>query len=170
MTSVYWSPTAWSDDDTGAAQRTPNLAAYVQNIVNDANWTSGNAVAVKIEGTGVSLTSTTATRKAESAEGVAAPVLHVEYTMSTAVLSTDNFEQFSYNVYPNPIEDILYLNLSDSNDSYLIQLFSLTGAMVLETNVKENQVNVNHLRKGVYLVNVLNSKGVVVFTNKIVKK
>lgn len=169
-TSVYWSPAIWSDDDTDTAQRTPNLAAYLQNIVNDGSWTSGNAVAAKIEGTGVSLINTSAIRKAESAEGVAAPVLHVEYTMNSTVLSTDSFEQFSYNVYPNPIEDILYLNLSDSNDSYSIQLFSLTGAMVLEANVKENQVNVNYLRKGVYLVNVLSSKGVVVFTNKIVKK
>lgn len=169
-TSVFWSPSVWNDGDSGLAQRTPDLATYIQNIVTNAGWVSGNSVAVKIEGTGVSLTSTSAKRKAESADGLAAPVLHVEYTMNSAVLSTDGFEQVSYNVYPNPVEDVLYLNLPEPNDFYVIQLFSLTGAMVLETKIEENQVNVNNLRKGVYLVSILNANGKVVFTNKVVKK
>lgn len=169
-TSVYWSPAAWNGGDAGAAQQTPDLTTYIQNIVNNGSWIPGNAVAVKIEGTGVSLTSTSAKRKAESADGLAAPVLHVEYTMNSAVLSTDSVEEYAFNMYPNPVEDILYLDVPENNSSYAVQIFSLTGALVFETKVEENQINVNNLRKGVYLINVLNAKGKLVFTNKIIKK
>jgi hypothetical protein len=57
----------------GDGQRTPNLAAVIQQIVDRAGWTSGNALALIATGTGK--------RVAEAYDGVAsaAPLLHVEY-------------------------------------------------------------------------------------------
>ncbi|MGD2116997.1 MAG: DNRLRE domain-containing protein [Chromatiales bacterium] len=59
---------AWSDipdwtvtHEAGENQRTPDLTALVQEIVNRDGWTEGNALAFIIEGTG--------TREAESFEG-----------------------------------------------------------------------------------------------------
>jgi len=65
---VSWSPAAWPEDNNGAAQRTPELASVVQEIVNGAGWTSGNALALIVTGTGE--------RVAESYDGSAekAPV------------------------------------------------------------------------------------------------
>jgi len=59
--------------DAGPEQRTPNLAAVIQEIVNRPGWASGNALAIIVTGTG--------RRVAESYNGVpaAAPLLHVEY-------------------------------------------------------------------------------------------
>jgi uncharacterized protein YjiK len=69
--SVTWSPPAWTT--VGAAQRTPDLTALVQEIVNRPGWASGNALAFIITGSGH--------RTAVAYNGATgnAPLLHVEY-------------------------------------------------------------------------------------------
>ena len=73
--SVTWSPVpAWTGvGDAGPAQRTPDLSALVQAIVNRSGWASGNAMVLIITGSGH--------RTAEAFEGGAASAaqLHVEY-------------------------------------------------------------------------------------------
>lgn len=72
--SASWSPLAWSlVGEAGAKQRTPNLSAVIQEIINRPDWTSGNALVLVITGTGH--------RTAESYEGdrAGAPLLHIEY-------------------------------------------------------------------------------------------
>ncbi|MEO7319729.1 MAG: G8 domain-containing protein, partial [Chthoniobacteraceae bacterium] len=52
-TSVLWQPAAWTTiGETAAAQKTPNLAAVVQEIVSRPGWASGHALAFLIEGSG----------------------------------------------------------------------------------------------------------------------
>jgi PKD repeat protein len=72
--SVSWSPASWTAGQTGAAQRTPDLTAVIQEIVSRPGWASGNALAMIITGTGH--------RTAWAYEGNAAlaPLLHVEFT------------------------------------------------------------------------------------------
>jgi hypothetical protein len=71
--SAAWNPPGWSSvGQAGANQRTSNLAPVVQQIVNRSGWTSGNALALIITGTGV--------RTAESFDSGSPPVLHVEFT------------------------------------------------------------------------------------------
>jgi uncharacterized protein YjiK len=73
-TSVAWTPPVWSlVGESGAAQRTPDLTALVQEVVNRPGWDFGNAMVFLVSGSG--------TRTAESFEGSAAsaPLLHVEY-------------------------------------------------------------------------------------------
>ncbi len=70
--SVPWTPVSWNAiGDAGVAQRTPDLTAVIQEIVNRSGWTSGNALALMVTGSGK--------RVAESYEGSTAPLLHVEY-------------------------------------------------------------------------------------------
>jgi hypothetical protein len=73
--AVSWAPAAWPTAGArGADQRTPNLAAVLQEIVSRPGWDSGNALALIVTGTGE--------RTAESVDGGAprAPVLHIAYT------------------------------------------------------------------------------------------
>jgi hypothetical protein len=72
--SVSWAPAAWSAGAAGAAQRTPDLAPVVQEVVSRPGWASGNALALLVTGTGH--------RTAVSYDGGSgkAPVLHVEYS------------------------------------------------------------------------------------------
>ena len=71
--SVTWSPSSWYFiGQVGPSQRTPNIAAVIQEIVDRAGWTSGSDLASIITGTGA--------RTAESYEGYAsqAPLLRIE--------------------------------------------------------------------------------------------
>ncbi|MGH3384860.1 MAG: PKD domain-containing protein, partial [Nocardioidaceae bacterium] len=72
--SVAWTPPVWSTiGERGPAQRTPNIAALVQEIVDRPGWNQGNALAFQFRGTG--------RRTAEAYESGAAfaPTLHLQY-------------------------------------------------------------------------------------------
>jgi hypothetical protein len=74
--SVAWSPPSWTTvGAAGAAQRTPDLAPVIQEIVNGTAWTSGNALVLVVTGSG--------RRTAASWDGrpAAAPLLHVEFVL-----------------------------------------------------------------------------------------
>lgn len=76
--AVGWNPTAWaSTNASGPDQRTPELMAIVQEIVDRPGWSAGNAIAFVISGSGH--------RAAESHDGAPsrAPVLEVEYAPPT---------------------------------------------------------------------------------------
>ncbi|MBN1676546.1 MAG: fibronectin type III domain-containing protein, partial [Kiritimatiellae bacterium] len=50
--SVDWSPPAWAVGRAGAAQRTPDLAPVIQEIVGRTGWQSGNTLALIVAGSG----------------------------------------------------------------------------------------------------------------------
>ncbi len=50
--SVLWTIPAWTTGDKGAAQRTPDLRAIIQEIVGRNGFSSSSAIVIKIDGTG----------------------------------------------------------------------------------------------------------------------
>ncbi|GJL78480.1 MAG: hypothetical protein NPINA01_14690 [Nitrospinaceae bacterium] len=73
--AVPWFPAPWNTvGEAGLDQRTPDISAVIQEIINLPGWASGNPLAIILSGTGE--------RTAESFNGVpgAAPLLHVEYS------------------------------------------------------------------------------------------
>ncbi|MCQ2199860.1 MAG: T9SS type A sorting domain-containing protein [Paludibacteraceae bacterium] len=59
-------------------------------------------------------------------------------------------EQANITVYPNPVEKVLYVNgLAEDSD---IKVISLTGEVIKQ--VKAQEVDVENLPKGVYILNV----------------
>jgi hypothetical protein len=77
VASVPWSPAAWSSGQVSANQRTPDLAAVVQEVVDRPGWASGNAMAFIVTGSGHR------TAKAYNGGAANAPVLHVEYELAS---------------------------------------------------------------------------------------
>jgi hypothetical protein len=78
--TVSWPPQAWqSKGDAGPAQRTPDLSAVVQEIVDRNDWNAGNDLAIIVSGPG------NGKRVAESYDGTAdgAALLHVSYTLGS---------------------------------------------------------------------------------------
>ena len=76
--SVAWTPPPWTNvGDVTAAQRTPDLSAIVQELVNRPGWTSASSLVLIVnEGSG--------RREAEPLNGnrpEGAPLLHVEYVL-----------------------------------------------------------------------------------------
>jgi hypothetical protein len=73
VAAVGWVPVPWGVvGEAGLDQQTPNLASIVQELVLRPGWSSGNAIALIVTGSG--------TRTAESFEGGYPPLLHIEYT------------------------------------------------------------------------------------------
>ncbi|MFV0592309.1 MAG: endonuclease [Draconibacterium sp.] len=60
-------------------------------------------------------------------------------------------------VYPNPVQSIL--NISDAPDLKYIRIFTVQGSLVLEKEMKTNQVDVSSLNPGIYLIQVETTKG-----------
>ena len=49
--SVHWSPEAWNErDESSASERTPDLAALIQEVVDRPDWHEGNALVLLISG------------------------------------------------------------------------------------------------------------------------
>src|SRR4051794_8389551 len=73
--SVAWSPPPWTlIGEAGPNQRSPDLTAIAQELVNRPGWASGNALALIIPGTGPR------TARAWDSKPAGAPLLHLEYT------------------------------------------------------------------------------------------
>ncbi|MCB9297016.1 MAG: T9SS type A sorting domain-containing protein [Lewinellaceae bacterium] len=76
--SVSWTPPGWTSvGAAGAAQRTPDIASVIQEVVNRSGYTANSSIVVLIDGAG--------RRTAESFDGspATAPQLCVEYILSS---------------------------------------------------------------------------------------
>lgn len=78
--NVSWTPPLWTSNAAGAGQRTPDLSAIVQEIVDRAGWAAGNAMAFFV----VPTTATGYRRASSIQDGAEAPKLHVEFVVDQA--------------------------------------------------------------------------------------
>ncbi len=74
-------------------------------------------------------------------------------------MSVEDVEETSYNVYPNPVKDVLTISGEDMKQ---VTVYNALGQMVKSINCNDNtvQINVNDLQNGMYFVNVINNNGV----------
>ena len=72
-------------------------------------------------------------------------------------------------VYPNPVVNELSVNLPSNVKNAQINIFDVAGRSVIKTEVKKSSdnINVSNLAKGVYIVEIKTTNGVV--TKKIIK-
>jgi parallel beta helix pectate lyase-like protein/K319-like protein len=134
-----WAPPAWATvGEAGLNQRTPDLAAVVQEVVSRTGWVSGNALVLVINGTGH--------RTAWAFEGLAAgaPLLHVEYSgaappvaaSARAEIAAVGVEFGFHRLSPNPSRGALTLefSLADNRPAYL-QVIDVSGRRVAERDL-----------------------------------
>ena len=77
LSSISWNPDPWKVvNEVGAAQRTPDIAAILQEIVNRPGWSSGNDAAFFVDGAG------RRTAISHDKDPSGAPLLHVEYVVT----------------------------------------------------------------------------------------
>jgi len=96
--------------------------------------------------------------------------------LPTEIVPTNEIEKLNFNlqVFPNPAQDILHLNINSTNNNtdYLIQLFGLDGKLMKEQNLEgANQkevysLSVNDLPAGFYFVKISSAEGAI--TEKVV--
>ena len=74
-----------------------------------------------------------------------------------ATLSNVDFDANEFNIYPNPSNGNVKINLENSNEKYSVQVFSILGQKVFEKEyTNSSSAAVNNLQKGVYLVKITN--------------
>jgi len=167
-TSIAWNPSPWIEEHAGLVQRTPDLTALVQGIVNRTNWDSDNSLSFVIQGTGA--------RVAYSYDGDAAKaaVLHVEYYhegtqlkgMTSVFPSANSFSEIAVTVYPNPTSSgMLNIRVQDGQDLKIesLALFNLQGKMVHQREIVENvisQVDVSQFAAGTYILIINTNQGI----------
>ena len=79
-------------------------------------------------------------------------------------------EDNNINVFPNPVIDELNISVADNHDFYKIKLFSVEGKLIRETEFyNTTKIQLSDLRRGVYLVELENQKGIKT-TKKIIKE
>ena len=110
--SVLWNPGAWST--VGERHQTSDISQLVQTLVNQDGWSSGNAMAFFIKGSGV--------REAESYEGNAADaaVLNIEYivlaeTSFQIASSTDDAEEYLFGPNNDPFRPEGSMDITSSD-------------------------------------------------------
>lgn len=86
-------------------------------------------------------------------------------TVAPLAVSNFNSSNLNFSVYPNPVNDILYLKLESEIKS--VEIYSLQGQKILSST--SNQIIVSNLAKGIYLVKVEDVNGET-GTQKLIKK
>lgn len=65
-------------------------------------------------------------------------------------------------LYPNPVKDVVTVDLNNEDEAHTIKLFAANGLLVKTINTivgeKSHQINVSNLANGVYLINIINRK------------
>ena len=79
-------------------------------------------------------------------------------------LSSNEFIESDITIYPNPVEDFLYLENAEKVNS--AKVFDIAGKLIFET--KEKKINFGDLSSGIYFLQLDTVNGIV--TKKIIKK
>ena len=66
----------------------------------------------------------------------------------------------SYHVYPNPAKEFVLVDMAENQD-VVLKLFTLTGQVVLQEQVKGlgQKINISSLKEGLYIYKILDEKG-----------
>ncbi len=176
--SVYWTPPAWTGTGLiGPDQKTPNVGELLQQIIDRGDWTSGNDIVFKIEGTGVSLTNEDAIRVADSYEGKPEHPATLIYTFyfdaEVGVTDIEKPNADTY-VYPNPFNNILHFYIpSAGNHTATVQITDILGRLLLskQVTIMNNTFTLNPAiqEKGFYIVRVLSLSNEEILKRKIIK-
>ena len=77
------------------------------------------------------------------------------YSINT--LSIEDNSSLELKLYPNPIEDVLNIELGNSYDKVDVKIYSLTGQMVKSTQLNNGlnfKINLSELSSGLYILKI----------------
>jgi hypothetical protein len=79
----------------------------------------------------------------------------------------DDFNQDQFSIYPNPSQNVV--NIESKNNLIIesIKIVDLSGKLIIEKNQNTNQVDIENLSNGMYIVEVA-SEGTI-YKKKLIK-
>jgi predicted secreted protein len=75
-------------------------------------------------------------------------------TTYNKTVSINTKEEMEINLYPNPTNGIIHLNHSSANQ---IRIVDIAGKIIEEKKINNNNINLNHLPKGIYTLYLYNT-------------
>ncbi|MCD4792675.1 MAG: endonuclease [Bacteroidales bacterium] len=69
-----------------------------------------------------------------------------------------------FDIYPNPVEDILIIDYKGIEENYSVELISLSGISLLKANFGKtrNQINISNHPKGMYILKIKTDKNILI--------
>jgi hypothetical protein len=89
-----------------------------------------------------------------------------ELTTTTTAVNEQSADHINLSLYPNPVKDVLHISANLDN-SHKVSIINVMGQSVY-SSFYTNEINTATLPKGMYLLQITNSKGEKVSTKKIV--
>lgn len=83
-------------------------------------------------------------------------------------LSTNNFQQDSIKIYPNPTSSILHIELSNSDQIDKILVIDVSGKIIVEESKNFNSINTSTLENGIYFLTIISKN--IRYKSKFIKK
>ena len=95
-------------------------------------------------------------------------VLQVWEDFCGSLLDIDETSEIRTLIFPNPVQDVLYVSFKNTRDDADVQIFDLFGRMFTEVRIDENanSIDVSFLKKGMYLIKIIQDSNVEVFKFK----
>lgn len=89
-------------------------------------------------------------------------VVHVIDAVLLLPASVTEVEELGLEIYPNPAENVMNVNLKNSSSKVIYQIIDMTGGIVKQDNLSAvaNQINVEYLASGVYTIRVIDGNEV----------
>ena len=89
---------------------------------------------------------------------------------SDVALSTEEFNQKTLTVYPNPSTGIFNINSNENIENASIKVFDLNGRMIHQSkkNTDNKVLDLTHSQNGIYILNI--QKGIYNYSQKIIKQ
>lgn len=75
------------------------------------------------------------------------------------VLSTDNFSKIDFSVYPNPVNDVIYIKSNNSSEATGLKLFDILGREVFSSTDRVDSINVSEFNSGIYILRIQTEQG-----------
>ncbi len=90
------------------------------------------------------------------------PVTSVAIT-NPGIIISDKLSDADFKLYPNPVSNVLNVDLANLNESATLRLSTSNGVLVKTfktiANQRNIQIDVSNLPGGIYFLNIINSKG-----------
>lgn len=91
---------------------------------------------------------------------------HIRVYDISGILSTNNFISESFDVFPNPVSDVLNIRMKNNLSLEKVTIYNNSGQIV--KTAQQNTVDVSNLSSGIYFVEVITNQGIA--TKKVIVK
>ena len=82
---------------------------------------------------------------------------HVRVYDLSAVLSTESFKQNYFSFYPNPVKEVLHININIGLELKQVNIYNSLGQYLY--SAKTTIIDTNTLKSGIYFIEIITNQG-----------